>query len=65
MQLKHQKILKVILHGEAISIGMNIASAISADQGYLTHDEYCSIEDMLLRMNMPTMIPRKLRLPLS
>ena len=39
---------------------MNIASAISADQGYLTHDEYCNIEDMLLNMQMPTMIPKRI-----
>ena len=58
--IEASKNFKGILHGEAISIGMNIASAISADQGYLTHDEYCSIEDMLLKMNMPTMIPRKI-----
>ena len=59
--IEASKNYKGILHGEAISIGMNIASAISADQGYLTHDEYCNIEDMLLNMRMPTMIPKKLQ----
>ena len=58
--IEASKSYKGILHGEAISIGMNIASAISADQGYLTHDEYCNIEDMLLNMHMPTMIPKKI-----
>ena len=58
--IEASKNYKGILHGEAISIGMNIASAISADQGYLTHDEYCNIEDMLLSMSMPTMIPKKI-----
>lgn len=58
--IEASKNYKGILHGEAISIGMNIASAISADQGYLTHDEYCNIEDMLLNMRMPTMIPKKI-----
>ena len=58
--IEASKNYKGILHGEAISIGMNIASAISADQGYLTHDEYCNIEDMLLNMSMPTMIPKKI-----
>ena len=58
--IEASKHYKGILHGEAISIGMNIASAISADQGYLTHDEYCNIEDMLLNMSMPTMIPKKI-----
>ena len=58
--IEASKNYKGILHGEAISIGMNIASAISADQGYLTHDEYCNIEDILLSMHMPTMIPKKI-----
>ena len=58
--IEASKNYKGILHGEAISVGMNIASAISADQGYLTHDEYCNIEDMLLNMQMPTMIPKKI-----
>ena len=58
--IEASKNYKGTLHGEAISVGMNIASAISADQGYLTHDEYCNIEDMLLNMQMPTMIPKKI-----
>lgn len=58
--IEASKNYKGILHGEAISVGMNIAAAISADQGYLSHDEYCNIEDMLLNMQMPTMIPKKI-----
>ena len=47
-----------ILHGEAISIGMNIASAISADLDYLSHDEYCHIEETLKLLKLPTLLPR-------
>ena len=56
--IEASKNYKGILHGEAVSVGMNIASAISADRGYLNHEEYCEIEDMLNTMNMPTMIPK-------
>ncbi len=56
--IEASKNFKGILHGEAVSIGMNIASAISADRGHLNHEEYCEIEDMLDTMNMPTMIPK-------
>lgn len=49
-----------ILHGEAVSIGMNIASAISADQELISHEDYCEIEDMILRSGLPTQIPKKI-----
>ena len=51
---------KGILHGEAVSIGMNIASAISADQELISHEDYCEIEDMILRLGLPTQIPKKI-----
>ncbi len=51
---------KGILHGEAVSIGMNIASAISADQDLISHEEYCEIEDILLKLSLPTTIPNKI-----
>ena len=56
--IEASKNYKGILHGEAVSIGMNIAAAISADQNFLTDEQYCEIEDMLLRLGLPTMIPK-------
>ena len=58
--IEASKNYKGILHGEAVSIGMNIASAISADQNFLTHEQYCEIEDMILNLGLPTMIPKKI-----
>ena len=58
--IEASKNYKGILHGEAVSIGMNIASAISADQGYLAYKEYCRVEDILMEMQMPTMIPKRI-----
>ena len=58
--IEASKNYKGILHGEAVSIGMNIASAISADQELITHEEYCEIEDMILRLGLPTQIPKKI-----
>jgi len=39
---------------------MNIASAISADQELISHEDYCEIEDMILRLGLPTQIPKKI-----
>jgi 3-dehydroquinate synthase len=58
--IEASKNYKGILHGEAVSIGMNMAAAISADQELITHDEYCEIEDMILRLGLPTQIPSKI-----
>ena len=58
--IEASKNFKGILHGEAVSIGMNMAAAISADQELITHDEYCEIEDMILRLGLPTQIPSKI-----
>jgi 3-dehydroquinate synthase len=58
--IEASKNYKGILHGEAVSIGMNMAAAISADQELITYDEYCEIEDMILRLGLPTQIPSKI-----
>ena len=58
--IEASKNYKGILHGEAVSIGMNIASAISADQELISHEDYCEIEDMILRLGLPTQIPKKI-----
>ena len=58
--IEASKNYKGILHGEAVSIGMNIAAAISADQELITYEEYCEIEDMILRLDLPTQIPSKI-----
>jgi 3-dehydroquinate synthase len=58
--IEASKNYKGILHGEAVSIGMNMAAAISADQELITHEEYCEIEDMILRLGLPTQIPSKI-----
>ena len=58
--IEASKNYKGILHGEAVSIGMNIASAISADQDLISHEDYCEIEDMILRLGLPTQIPKKI-----
>ena len=58
--IEASKNYKGILHGEAVSIGMNMASAISADKGYISDEEYCEIEDVLLSFGLPTTIPKKI-----
>ena len=58
--IEASKNYKGILHGEAVSIGMNIASAISADQELISYEDYCEIEDMILRLGLPTQIPKKI-----
>jgi 3-dehydroquinate synthase len=58
--IEASKNYKGILHGEAVSIGMNIASAISADQNLLDHEQYCEIEETILKLGLPTMIPKKI-----
>ena len=58
--IEASKNYKGILHGEAVSIGMNIASAISADKQYISDVEYCEIEDALLAFGLPTIVPKKI-----
>jgi len=58
--IEASKNYKGILHGEAVSIGMNIASGISADHQYISGDDYCKIEDTLISFGLPTMIPKKI-----
>ena len=48
---------KGILHGEAVSIGMNFAAAISVEKSSLEIAEYNLLESTLLRLGLPTQIP--------
>ena len=48
---------KGVLHGEAVSIGMNFASAISVEQSSLEISEYNLLEDTLLKLGLPVHIP--------
>ena len=58
--IEASKNYKGILHGEAVSIGMNIASAISADNQYISDEDYCEIEDTLIAFGLPTTVPKKI-----
>ncbi len=58
--IEASKNYKGILHGEAVSIGMNIASAISADNQYISDKDYCEIEDTLISFGLPTSVPQKI-----
>ena len=60
MLFRSSKNYKGILHGEAVSIGMNIASAISADNQYISDEDYCEIEDTLIAFGLPTTVPKKI-----
>ncbi len=46
-----------ILHGEAVSIGMNFAAAISVEQSSLEIAEFNLLENTLLKLGLPTHIP--------
>ena len=48
---------KGILHGEAVSIGMNFAAAISVEQSTLEIMEYNLLEDTLLKLGLPIHVP--------
>ena len=48
---------KGILHGEAVSIGMNFAAAISVEKSSLEIAEYNLLETTLSRLGLPTQIP--------
>ena len=58
--IEASKNYKGILHGEAVSIGMNIASAISADNQYISDEDYCRIEDTLVAFGLPTSVPKNI-----
>tara|TARA_B100001113_G_scaffold61208_1_gene46595 strand:- start:326 stop:1408 length:1083 start_codon:yes stop_codon:yes gene_type:complete len=58
--IEASKNYKGILHGEAVSIGMNIASAISADNQYISDKDYCEIEDTLIAFGLPTLVPKNI-----
>jgi 3-dehydroquinate synthase len=45
-----------IKHGEAVSVGMVLASELSAKLGYLDIQEVGAIADLLSRLNLPTRI---------
>lgn len=44
-------------HGEAVSAGMMIASFLSARRGYLAWEDVQRIEDLLMRLHLPTRPP--------
>ncbi|PSM52655.1 3-dehydroquinate synthase [Campylobacter blaseri] len=41
------------LHGEAVSIGMNMANLLALKLGYLKEEEYKRIKDILIKFNLP------------
>lgn len=59
--IESSKNYKGILHGEAISIGMLFASAISVEKSALTIDEFNLIEDTLRNFRLPISIPRSIK----
>jgi 3-dehydroquinate synthase len=46
------------LHGEAISIGMVMASKLSMDEGHLTEDDVQRVQSILSKANLPTSIKK-------
>ncbi len=52
---------KKILHGEAISLGMVFASALSVEKASLTIDEFNLIVNTLEKFCLPIQIPSKLK----
>jgi 3-dehydroquinate synthase len=43
-------------HGEAVSVGMVVASALSVRRGLLTEDEAARVEGLLRKLKLPTTI---------
>ena len=46
------------LHGEAISIGMVMASKLSMDEGHLTEEDVQRVQNILSKANLPTSIKK-------
>ena len=46
------------LHGEAISIGMVMASKLSMDEGHLTEEDVQRVQSILSKANLPTSIKK-------
>ena len=51
MQLKKQPM--ILLHGEAISVGMVVASHLSASKGLLSNQDVERIETLLAMLELP------------
>ncbi|MDY0211466.1 MAG: 3-dehydroquinate synthase [Desulfuromonadaceae bacterium] len=47
----------VVLHGEAVSIGMVVAARISAAMGFCTSNDILRVEDILYKCGLPTIVP--------
>ena len=50
----------VWLHGEAVAVGMMLAAKMSAKMGWLTEDDVTRVEELLVRSNLPTELPKEL-----
>ncbi len=46
-----------LLHGEAVSIGLTAACALSVQMGYMTEEEKDRVRDLLVRAGLPVGIP--------
>jgi 3-dehydroquinate synthase len=50
----------VCLHGEAVAIGLCLAAQLSAAHGWLDPADVSRIQNVLQRMNLPTVVPAEL-----
>jgi 3-dehydroquinate synthase len=47
------------LHGEAVAVGICMASRLSRDQGLISDESYSRIESILQKANLPTKAPKE------
>lgn len=47
------------LHGEAVAVGICMASRLSRDQGLISDESYSRIESVLKKANLPTKAPKE------
>ncbi len=52
----------VLLHGEAVAVGMLMAAELSQLEGYLTTDDVAEVLDLLKRAKLPTQIHSKIKI---
>ncbi|RUA06535.1 MAG: 3-dehydroquinate synthase [Gammaproteobacteria bacterium] len=50
----------VYLHGEAVAVGMLMATALSAVEGFISNEDINQVKDLLQKANLPTSINSKI-----
>ena len=59
--IESSKNYKGILHGEAVSIGIILASAISVEKSSLNIESFNLIEDTLVKLKLPITLPKNIK----